>query len=701
MAGAVGFDQSSGLESALANTDMLLLHQSKQLRSAALVFAFVVGAKGALPEPPSQHVPWQPQLVAGIPDYVPEMVSALFDAGLADPRGGEYRRVELSLTSAPGGNRTLNGWYFPAGFAIGWDGLVHRVVRAGERANLSADVAAAKAKFWREGLWTNPPDAELVGVALLLRLDDRELARQLFAKIPASAPDGRIVSATEEPRHARLDWFQVAGTAWLSGIYHEAVEAHFVSNDRLTLEIGETLIGARAAFEAEWTALGTPGASNVRRPVAFLDPVPALIADSQRRLNEPARQPFDRNNLLSMTPSARIAALIDLLEDVSEQQMAQPGSVPIMRSPICKMLAEEGAAAIDPLIEALDHDQRLTRSFGFGRSFWPDRHIISVAEAAEAWLEDYYKLRPFRWTDPIERRAWLIRNKFWPQVELAFDLLDGARILLSANKSGPGLQGDVLRDRRNPSVSELLAKRATPPGWGNDLSLLLFQWDPSASLQALRYQASVGRSRSGPVVAALLHLGDSSAVADWATGLRGDRVANQVVNLEQLAPLWTAPEQETVLSVARELFLDPNAPMAPAAMLVAGRCPDSLIQSPLLISPAFRESIFRGLARSDVIGTAERLPGGDAKVTVPCGFSVGYSTCGRRNRRVQQPGTQQIRIADSIAYNLSLVCGFPEFDPEATMQQKDQSIAALADFLRIHAADLTAPAITSSMLWST
>jgi hypothetical protein len=663
---------------------------------AAFALTFVIGANAALPETPLQHAPWQSKPVAGIPDYVAQAVSALFNAGLADPRGGEYRQVEFNPYSAPGGSRTLNGWYFPEGFAVGWDGLVHRGVRAGERVDLSADVAAAKAKFWREGLWTAPPDAEFVGVALLLRLGEGELARQLLAKIPANTTRGR------------LDWFEVAEAAWLSGAYHQTVEAHFVGDNRLTIDIGEMLIGARAAFESEWTALRTPGSPDVRPLMAFLAPVPTLIEDSQRRLKELPHPPLDRKSLAGMKQPERIAALIDRLEDVSEQQISQPGRVPIMRSSICKTLAEEGAAAVDPMIEVLDHDKRLTHSFGFGRNFAPERYVISVAGAAEEWLEDYYHLHPFRWKDPAERRAWLVQNKFRTQAERAFDLLagdkndeaqwlDGAQILLSVNKNGPGLLGDALRDRRDPSVSELLDKRVAQSNtnWGNDLSLLLFQWDPPASIQALRRQAAVWRSNAGAVVAALLQLGDSSTVSAWAAGIRGDQVAN----LEQLAPVWTAPEQEAVLGVARKLFIDPTAPMSPTAMLAGGRCPDDLIRSPLLISPTFRESIFQGLARNQVIGSVTRVSGSEAKVTGPCGFSTGYAICGRSSRPLHQPGTQQIRIADSIAYSLSMICGVPEFDLEATDQQRDQAIAAVGEFLRVNALDLRAPALTASTQW--
>jgi hypothetical protein len=113
-----------------------------------------------------------------------------------------------------------------------------------------------------------------------------------------------------------------------------------------------------------------------------------------------------------LASAARIAALIDRLEDIDERQLAQPGGVELNDSPIYRMLAQEGADAIEPLIDALDYDRRLTRSYLFApRSFFPGRHLMSVSEVADALLREYYGLPVLRWNDPARRRAWLLRNK--------------------------------------------------------------------------------------------------------------------------------------------------------------------------------------------------------------------------------------------------------------------------------------------------
>jgi hypothetical protein len=104
----------------------------------------------ALPEPPQQKEPWTPPKTT-LPESVVTATRALFDAGLADPRGGEYRVIEVGTGSCWSGDaRTVrtHGWVFPAEkaqkqrFAVGWNGLVYPVVSVGREANLRADLRA-------------------------------------------------------------------------------------------------------------------------------------------------------------------------------------------------------------------------------------------------------------------------------------------------------------------------------------------------------------------------------------------------------------------------------------------------------------------------------------------------------------------------------------------------------------------------------
>jgi len=66
--------------------------------------------------------------------------------------------------------------------------------------------------------------------------------------------------------------------------------------------------------------------------------------------------------------------------------------------------------------------------------------------------------------------------------------------------------------------------------------------------------------------------------------------------------------------------------------------------------------------------------------------------------QIRRPGLQQIRIADWTAFELKQIPGFPDFDLELEVHERDRSITAIADFLRIHAADLRPPSLTSILL---
>jgi len=50
------------------------------------------------PEPPQQHAAWTPQPTA-LPESFETSVKTLFDAGLPDPRGCEYREIEIKHVS--------------------------------------------------------------------------------------------------------------------------------------------------------------------------------------------------------------------------------------------------------------------------------------------------------------------------------------------------------------------------------------------------------------------------------------------------------------------------------------------------------------------------------------------------------------------------------------------------------------------------
>ena len=95
----------------------------------------------SIPDPPRQKEPWTPPQTK-LPRFLVSATAALFDQGMADPRGCEYREVEI-------GDGTIlktRGFVLPerageAGrFVVSWDGVVYPALSVGAAADLDKDV---------------------------------------------------------------------------------------------------------------------------------------------------------------------------------------------------------------------------------------------------------------------------------------------------------------------------------------------------------------------------------------------------------------------------------------------------------------------------------------------------------------------------------------------------------------------------------
>ena len=120
-------------------------------------------------------------------------------------------------------------------------------------------------------------------------------------------------------------------------------------------------------------------------------------------------------------------------------------------------------------------------------------------------------------------------------------------------------------------------------------------------------------------------------------------------------------------------------------MSPTGRRASELVNSTLLINPVFRERVLAGLERTEEIGRAERLPDGTRRVTGPGGYQEASAAAGLP---AHPPANRSIRMGDFIAWQLSKIEGFPKFDIEWTISEKDAALAAMAGFLRARADDL-------------
>jgi hypothetical protein len=103
-------------------------------------------ASKAIPDPPSQGAAWTPPATK-LPRSLIDATAALFELGAADPRGCDYREVEVG----DGYVEKARGFLLPERpgaadrIAVGWDGVLRPAYTVGAKADLDADVRALAA----------------------------------------------------------------------------------------------------------------------------------------------------------------------------------------------------------------------------------------------------------------------------------------------------------------------------------------------------------------------------------------------------------------------------------------------------------------------------------------------------------------------------------------------------------------------------
>jgi hypothetical protein len=202
--------------------------------------------------------------------------------------------------------------------------------------------------------------------------------------------------------------------------------------------------------------------------------------------------------------AAWIVALIADLDQVDAKQVVTPGIVPLGDDPDINALIACGDDAIEPLLDCMEHDERMTKSvhwrFGMGE------HGVRVSEAAffaassilkvsffkpQSSIDDFsYRSQEDRATIIASVRAYWNKYKSLPIAERWFDELandagnpdewmramdkiarpvddpiDDKMIIREKWESirEPGsklkMYGEVLRAKNNPSVTELASRR--------------------------------------------------------------------------------------------------------------------------------------------------------------------------------------------------------------------------------------------------
>jgi hypothetical protein len=720
-----------------------------------------------IPDPPRQNKPWTASETK-LPRFLVRATADLFEAGMADPRGCWYREVEI-------GNDFLiktHAFVPPAKageaqrIAVGWDGVVYPAFSVGEEADLEADVRALVAgrtgpgdgRSAREKRAT-PERYSPIKVCLLLRLGRADLAEALFASATPWTPD--------TPKNDLTDYkvsFVTLANEWAFDVYDRLIAAHERADDAVALDAARRLSAFRKAVDARAEALGfqrgRPGSPDPTQPsyIRGCSELDLLLADHERRAQERPRGPVPPRG---GDPSARIAALIRDLDQIHVTESTYRGDAHPEGAPIVSELIAEGEPAVDPLLDALVSDTRLTRSVSPGRAHVsPFSHVHPAHEPAYAALKGILKpglalgvgdrvedrstpggrkrladaLKAIREknrgvSDPERRYRTLLDDA------AGVDLwLEAAALIARPNAEArpPEKMGEPLRAKRDPSVSDLLARRALAlardpntrlrPDVSLERAFMMAQsfasWDEPAAIPTIRALMKICRERfpNGPsdkgpesrlgryiprFTILLAKAGDDEALAEyapWARAARPDAIRDLAPHI--LEPLWTNPDHPAMAAVSRSLFLDPGSPWLPLVSLASGhntRSLDDPIISPLLCVPEFREAVLSALADKAPAGKAGPSGTDSMRYTMPSGASGSLGAIPPDAEAPRDAAAEvEFRVCDFIAWKLSRIDGAPRLALYWPEPRRDAAVAESIAYLRRYGRNLSPKSLDGS-----
>jgi hypothetical protein len=719
-----------------------------------------------LPLPPQSGKHWKVPATK-LPAPWGTAVQKLLSYGFADPRGCEYREVELTCGTLWWPNKSFllrtHAWVLPQPvsgkpdaerFAVTWSGLVYPVVTVGEPAGLRADVEA-QLKFSqaeRIPLFAEPEERLLsheyphpLKGCLLLVLGEVDLAEKVWQVAEPYFDASRI----KGPANRNDDPYLGLVQNWASAHFDRVASARLRGDDVVSLASARLLLPLRDTVEIDAPKRGFENTlyfeQGQQRPyfLDFLRLIEVIIADQARRVTtKPVVRVLDPGAAPIADSRARIAALIRDLEVVD--------TPPSIQSFIVKALSQEGLPAVDPLLECLERDERLTRSVSFRNDSFPERDFFAVNKAAFAALQAILKTHTFgprthhgffglTRPDKKTREAYIkeIRDFYlmtkggtvdaarWyltlsNPLSTEKEWLEAAQNITSQHAHSttiplnskaatqpdepnashePRLQGESLRSGLNPSVSELMAKRAdkiTTFELNNSdrtyhlrnactLTLCLSKWDMQAALPEIRnrvdqcqtlrldrkfhfHASALHSSFSHLIIAAVDALAEEfiDPYIAWMTDLKPETV-DPILDFEIFQPLSRYADHPKMVDLAKTLFSSKSS-WVPLHQRVGFRW-HGLLTSPVVGVSAFRELLKSQLDDQTRVGTITL-----DTVASHVQIQIGDGSMGQSIRTAfdpDEPGLAEpkpVRRCDFIAWTLSQLQGAPLYElwwPEA------------------------------------
>ena len=407
-------------------------------------------AGDGLPAPPQQAAAWKAPATKLSKEFI-SATALLFQQGLADPRGCEYREIEVDVGGfEPGwGDEVIktHGWVLPAAgkqsqrFGVCWNGLVYPLAAVGKPADLRADAAAAAKgqvetaiggtgwtwmAYYEDHCFCHPWEGRTVAqdsplpvkACLLLRLGEAELAEKVWNRWTSGLNGWQWFVKNDrgfdELRHEDdkpylKDPYLVLANLWTLALFDRAVVAHVRGDDPLALASLETLATALPAAKAEAARRGfaqpAPQKSDQWAPCFYFlleaDRATQLLADQRQRAQQRSQAIGPPVLAADCPPGEFLPALLQRLAQCPDRAhriallIQELEEIPYYydRSQLIDLLCLEGDDAVEPLLACLESDNRLTRAYLSDKPY--PRAVYPLAEEA---LETILEI-PFRQFD--------------------------------------------------------------------------------------------------------------------------------------------------------------------------------------------------------------------------------------------------------------------------------------------------------------
>jgi len=341
---------------------------------------------GMVPNPPQQTAPWSGQYTA-----ISKDVDRFFQLGGADPRGCEYKAVKIRI-----GKELLNAhaWVIPNTnpvYAVAWDGLIYRVESVGEPANLDNDAVFVAKSFTKPKKGSNLPEyldfsrnfylnyyslpesfaidyrphASLTyflgarwtpsrsQLVLLMRLGRFDVAKQALGDAfntpdpPYSPPVGNKLTGFADQLIAELRW----------NLMIKAVDAHCADDRSSALAACKILDMHFKTTNFDLQKLNHRDGYSTY-DYQYLQNFIPLMADEQRRMAEAS----NASTVVPKYVSRQDAEAGDYIKEIDNCE--SPIFFGTVDPPIKRLIAL-GDKAVEPLINAVKNDSRLTKAYMF------------------------------------------------------------------------------------------------------------------------------------------------------------------------------------------------------------------------------------------------------------------------------------------------------------------------------------------------